>query len=195
MLDKNALNGYAKNLKIRLCPKYSGIQPYKKMTIMRYSKVRDVKSPERGTSKSAGIDFFVPNDSDIINLMPGQDVLIPSGIKAELPEGYMLMAADKSGIATSALAKSRAGMKTDNSLLSCLIIGAKIIDEDYQGEIHIHIINVGLSSVVITPGMKIAQFILVPVLYENMEEVPESELFNTETERGEGGFGSTNEQA
>lgn len=159
---------------------------------MRYSKVRDVKSPERGTPKSAGIDFFVPNDFQPYLLCPGDDLLIPSGIKAELPEGYMLMAANKSGIAASKYAVKKAGLTPKaNAFDSSLIIGAKIVDEDYQGEIGIHIINTGTHPVLIEPGIKIVQFILVPVLYENMEEVSENELFTEATERGAGGFGST----
>ena len=160
---------------------------------MKFCKVRDVKSPTRGTGKAAGIDFFVPNFGAkglIVN--PGSDMLIPSGIKVEIPEGYMLMAADKSGVVTSKWACLTAGRppKAD-AFESVIILGAKIVDEDYQGEIHIHVVNVGKSKVHIKSGMKIAQFILVPVSYEGLEEVPESQLFSRKSERGEGGFGST----
>ena len=75
--------------------------------------------------------------------------------------------------------------------LSIVILGAKIVDEDYQGEIHIHVVNVGKAKVHIKPGMKIAQFILVPVSYEGLEEVSESELFSRSSERGDGALGST----
>ena len=158
---------------------------------LRFAKVRKVKSPERGTPSSAGIDFFVPEDFEQFLLKPGRDILIPSGIKAQIPEGYMLMGADKSGIASSAAAKERVGMSSLKGTATSLIIGAKIIDEDYQGEIHIHIINAGVNSVIIKPGMKIAQFILVPVLYANPTEVLEEDLFDKTTLRGAGGFGST----
>lgn len=159
---------------------------------MKYAKVRDVKSPERGTSKSAGIDFFVPNDFKATYVHANHDLLIPSGIKVKIPAGFMLMGADKSGVATSRTACLECGREPKkNALRSPLIIGAKIIDEDYQGEIHIHIINVGMVPVFIEPGMKIAQFILVPVSYANLVEVSESELFYSASERGEGSFGST----
>lgn len=159
---------------------------------MKFAKVRDVKSPERGTSKSAGIDFFVPNDSKAIKLWPGTDVLIPSGIKASIPEGFMLMAADKSGVVTSSEAAEAIGRKVKKGAFdSVVILGAKIVDEDYQGEIHIHLVNIGRTPVVIRPGTKIAQFILVPVSYDTLEEVPEAELFSSTTDRGDGGFGST----
>lgn len=161
---------------------------------MKFAKVRNVKSPVRGTGKAAGIDFFVPdfgNNKGFI-VKPGTDILIPSGIKAEIPEGYMLMAADKSGVVTSkwaCLGASRSPKQ--DAFESIIVIGAKIVDEDYQGEIHIHLINVGRAMVHIRPGMKIAQFILVPVSYEGLEEVPETKLFSQHSERGEGALGST----
>lgn len=161
---------------------------------MKFCKIRNVKSPVRGTSKAAGIDFFVPNfgDNKDFIVSPGTDVLIPSGIKMEIPEGYMLMAADKSGVVTSKWACLGAGRAPKPTAFeSIVILGAKIIDEDYQGEIHIHIINVGSTKVHIKPGMKIAQFILVPVSYEGLEEVTEAELFSRSSERGDGALGST----
>lgn len=160
---------------------------------MKFCKVRNVKSPTRGTNKAAGIDFFVPyfgNKGFIVN--PGCDILIPSGIKMEIPEGYMLMAADKSGVVTSKWACVMANrVPKPEAFESTVILGAKIVDEDYQGEIHIHLINVGRSKVLIKPGMKIAQFILVPVSYEGLEEVSKTELFSRDSERGEGALGST----
>lgn len=158
---------------------------------MKFCKVRDVKSPVRGTEKAAGIDFFVPNNFNAV-LGSHDDLLIPSGIKAEIPEGYMLMAADKSGIVTSSIACRNAGRTPkEDAFESPIIIGAKIVDEDYQGEIHIHLINLGRNAVYISPGMKIAQFILVPVSYEGLEEVSEAKLFSRSSERGEGALGST----
>lgn len=163
---------------------------------MKIFKVRNVKTPTRGTAKSAGIDFYVPEDFPVADLEPLNDMLIPTGIKANIPEGYMLMAAEKSGVATSKSACIKAGRKPKlDANGSATVLGAKIVDEDYQGEIHIHIINTGFHHICILPGMKIAQFILVPVSYDTIEEVTsEEELYNgVETQRGEGGFGSTGE--
>lgn len=158
---------------------------------MRFCKVRDVKSPTRGTTHSAGIDFYTPNGKSY-NVPPHSDLLIPSGIKAEIPKGYMLMAADKSGIATTYNAQKRAGLEPKRSAYdSSVIIGAKIIDEDYQGEIYIHIINTGNHFIHIEGGMKITQFILVPVLYDSLEEVKPDGLFTEVSERGDGAFSST----
>ena len=59
---------------------------------MKFAKIRNVKSPVRGTGKAAGIDFFVPNFGNnkgfIVN--PGTDVLIPSGIKMEIQKDICL---------------------------------------------------------------------------------------------------------
>jgi dUTP pyrophosphatase len=142
---------------------------------MKLSRIRDVKLPTRGTQRSAGIDFFVPNDFQTTVIEPGGAALIPSGIKAQIPEGYMLTAFNKSGVATK----------------QTLIRGAEVCDEDYQGEIHIHVINVGKVPQTVTPGQKLIQFILVPVFYDTVEDVPVDELFTSQTERGAGGFGST----
>lgn len=157
---------------------------------MKFAKVRDVKSPVRGTKKSAGIDFFIPNDFESKVLEPHSDILIPSGIKVDVRKGCMLMAAEKSGVVTSKHAVTKAG-KTPKAgaFESIVILGAKIVDEDYQGEIHIHLVNVGNKPVTLTSGMKIAQFILVPVLYDDLEEVSEHLLFDEESERSDKGFG------
>jgi len=140
---------------------------------MKIVKTRPVKTPTRGTGRSAGIDFFIPDDFECTILRPGEDILIPSGIKANVPTGYMLMAANKSGVATK----------------NKLIKGAEIVDEDYTGEIHIHVFNIGKANEILEAGKKLMQFILVPVNYENVELV--EQLDSVDTQRGEGGFGST----
>ena len=142
---------------------------------MRISKVREVKTPTRGTDKSAGIDFYVPQGLEYIRLSPGESCLIPSGIKADVPKDHALIAFNKSGVAVK----------------KGLHVGASVVDEDYQGEIHINLMNVSDKEVVISPGEKIIQFLLVPVFYDSIEVVEEENLFEAVTERGTGGFGST----
>ena len=160
---------------------------------MRICRVRDVKVPNRGTDRSAGIDFFIPeNSEDFVNafmeknkdititsdgifIESGQRVNIPSGIKANVPEGYALIAYNKSGV----------------SLKYGLDIGASVVDEDYQGEIHLSLVNTSNKQVHITYGQKIVQFILLPVFYDSIEEVSEEDCFDFETQRGSGAFGST----
>lgn len=158
-----------------------GISTMSHVPDITFSKVRDVKSPSRGTSKSAGIDFFIPNywnEGNALYMQPNSSVLIPSGIHVNVPEGYALIAFNKSGVATK----------------KSLYVGACVVDEDYQGEVHIHVTNVGKESVTIEPGDKIVQFILIPVLYSNPVEVSYEDLYQSETERGVGGFGSTDKK-
>lgn len=148
---------------------------------MKIVKVRDVKTPTRGTEKSAGIDFYIPNDFPGSHwLIPGQDVNIPSGIHVKVPEGYALIAMNKSGVATK----------------KHLQVGACVIDEDYQGEVHLHVRNIGMDVQELLPGDKLVQMLLVPVLYAEICPVETlEELYNGETtERGEGGFGSTGDK-
>jgi len=133
--------------------------------------------PVRGTGGSAGIDLFVPNDQESIVLEPGQSAFIPAGIKARVPSGHALVAMNKSGIAAK----------------KSLMVGACVIDEDYTGEIHIDLKNVGDIAQSVNPGDKIVQLLCLPVNYVNVEEATsEEETFgDLVTDRGEGGFGST----
>jgi len=140
---------------------------------MKISKIRKVKTPTRGTEQSAGLDFYIPDDFDLKRLAPGMSVCIPSGIKANVPAGYALIAFNKSGVA----------------LKKGLQVGACVVDEDYQGEIHLHLM--ATKSTELKPGEKIVQFVLLPVNYSTVSVVPEEDLFVEQTERGAGGFGST----
>lgn len=160
---------------------------------MKILKTRNVRTPERGTRLAAGIDFFVPNAPDFISkdpgtgdikyngsqlvLLPGESALIPSGIKVSVPEGHALVAFNKSGVCTK----------------KSLIVGAEVVDEDYTGEVHMHVINAGLHSTSINAGDKLIQFMLIKQNYLEVTEVgSENELYlNKKSDRGEGGFGST----
>lgn len=139
---------------------------------MKIQLTRDVKPPSRGTSLSAGLDFYVPNDYSQ-TLRCGDAALVPSGVKAHVPAGHALVAFNKSGVAT------KLG----------LIVGACVVDEDYEGEIHLHVINATQGDVTINPGMKLIQFLLLPVNYVVPQIV--DQLLPRNTERGAGGFGST----
>lgn len=154
---------------------------------MKIKKIREVKTPERSTEFAAGIDFYIPekpeavifppNESGPAILVPSQSVVIPSGIIAKIPKGHALIAVNRSSVA-----------------LKGLQVGACLIDEDYQGEIHLHITNIGDQVVELYPNTKILQCVLVPVAYEKIELIEENEeLFETETSRGDKGLGSTGE--
>lgn len=147
-------------------------------TTLKFIKIRDVKTPVYGTDGSAGIDFFVPKDFDSVTLHPGESALIPSGIKAKVPDGYALIAHNKSGIATN----------------KRLQVGACVVDSDYQGEIHLHVYNSTSDQYTgIMADMKLIQFLLIPVSHAALVECQSLEqVFPIESKRGEGGFGSTN---
>jgi len=144
---------------------------------MKIYKTREVKTPTRAHSNDAGFDLYIPEDFLAQVLNPGQSVLIPSGIKAKVPKGHALIAFNKSGVA----AKKN------------LLVGACVIDESYQGEIHIDLHNVGNTAQVISPGDKIIQLLCIKMNYVSVQIAEsEDELFGeTVSERGEGGFGST----
>lgn len=167
---------------------------------MKFSKVREVKSPQRGTELSAGIDFFVPvftkefkedlfqknlnsisfddlEKSNVILLKPHNKILIPSGIKVNFTggENRALVAFNKSGVAT----------KLGLDVMAC------VVDQDYQGEVHISLINNTKKVVKITENDKIIQFLMLSIFYEPIVQVSPIELYSEKTERGEGGFGST----
>lgn len=152
---------------------------------MIFSKIRDVKSPQRGTKGSAGIDFFVPEDTSILSknvtgrivIGPGESVLIPSGIKVILPKGYALVFFNKSGVAT------KKGLQ----------VGACVVDEDYRGEVHLHVTNVTKTMAIIHPGDKLVQGLLIQVPDVQITEVlaDQYDQFASDSERGSGGFGST----
>lgn len=116
---------------------------------------------------------------DKIIISPNSRVLIPSGVRVLLePANSMLMAANKSGIATK----------------KGLIFGAEIVDSPYTGEVHISIINTTKDEVVIEMGQKQTQFIHVPFFESEPEEIPNSlyeEIAKTWGTRGSKAFGSS----
>jgi len=168
------------------------------------SPKRTITPPSRGTSQSAGVDVYVPEFTDefiaelkeknpninsirpdcysyyyletAVLIGPGERFLIPSGIHVNLDPDIVQIAFNKSGIA------SKKG----------LVLGACVIDSDYQGEIHINIINTSNHIVKISQGEKIVQFIELLTGYSKLEQLPLEELYDKKSERGGGGFGSTN---
>lgn len=144
-------------------------------TELKFIKIRDVKLPVRAHETDAGIDFFVPNDFTAVTLKPGEDAVIPAGIKVIVPRGYALVYMGKSGVCT----KQR------------LAVGASVVDSDYRGEVHLHLYNAGTKDVEILPGAKIIQGLLLPVGLGPVTEITEEEYNLDTTERGTGGFGST----
>lgn len=124
--------------------------------------------PKYGTLFSSGIDFFSPKE---VLIKKGKDALIPLDIRVRLPNGYDLTFFNKSGVAVN----------------KKLIVGACLIDNDYRGNIHAHLFNLGDKDILITPGDKIVQGVVRKVEFCKLIE----QNIIDKTERGTGGFGST----
>lgn len=141
---------------------------------IKVKRVRNVFLPKKANDTDAGIDFFVPRDIgwESTEVLPNQQLLVPSGIKAEIPKGYALVAFNKSGIAKSGL-----------------VVGACVVDSGYEGEIHLNVWNLTTKPVSVKAGQKLVQFLLLPV---PSVSIIESEELETGSTRGSGGFGSTN---
>ena len=144
---------------------------------IKYELLCDVRPPDIGTKGSLGIDVFIPNDFEPIILGTiyngnKSDIVIKMGIKFEIDGPYGLQVNNKSGISTKLT----------------LIHGAELIDNDYRGELMVHIINAGRNPQMLEPGMKIVQ--LLPILKPSVT-LTQVDSVSTDTERGEGRFGST----
>lgn len=128
--------------------------------------------PMYGSSLAAGADVRACIEEDQV-LLPGRSLLVPTGIKAEIPEGYEIQVRPRSGLA----------LKEQITVLN----SPGTIDADYRGEIGVILINHGVKPFVLSRGMRIAQLVLAPVLRASFVCKQELSL----TARGEGGFGHT----
>lgn len=131
--------------------------------------------PTYETPLSAGMDVRA-NIEEPITLAPLQRVLVPTGLYIALPEGYECQARPRSGLAV------KHGITVLNS--------PGTIDADYRGELKTLLVNLSDTPFVIEPGERIAQLVVAKHEHVEWEEV---EVLD-ETERGEGGFGSTGVQ-
>lgn len=147
---------------------------------MKYLLTRDVNPPQRGTEESAGLDFFVPNDFNgghSAFLTPGDSLKIPSGVKMVLPKGKVGVFMNKSSHGSNGL-----------------LVGASVVDSDYRGEVHLSVFFLNRENRVfeVKPGMKLVQMLIFDVDLIQPQEITEEEFDNlSDTERGDGGFGST----
>ena len=145
---------------------------------LSFIKTKDVKSPVRGHASDAGIDFFIPEDFKTTVILPGEDILIDSGIKVIVPRDYALIFKEKSGVAVK----------------KKLTLGASVIDSDYRGVVHFHLFNNGTTSQILSAGEKIVQGIVFPISLCEPKEITEENYNLNCTQRGEGGFGSTGDR-
>ncbi|MEM1241164.1 MAG: dUTP diphosphatase [Cyanobacteria bacterium P01_H01_bin.26] len=106
-------------------------------------------------------------------LEPSQRLAIPTGLAADIPRGYEMQVRPKSSLALNH------GITVLNT--------PGTIDADYRGEIKVILINLGQATVEISPGQRIAQIVIAPVVRVEFAMVDSL----NQTQRGEGGFGST----
>ena len=128
--------------------------------------------PRYATPLSAGMDVRANIDEAVI-LRPLERAMIPTGLSIELPEGYEMQIRPRSGLA------AKHGITVLNS--------PGTIDADYRGEIRVILVNLSNEEFRIEAGERIAQ--MVVARHEQVEWELTEEL--AESERGEGGFGST----
>jgi len=128
----------------------------------------DAKLPQRGSELAAGLDLF--SNEDIVVKAKGKS-LVDTGIAIKVPVGCYGRIAPRSGLAWK----------------NFIDVGAGVIDADYRGPVKVLLFNFGEEDKHISRGDRIAQLILEKICMANVVEV--GELGNTE--RGEGGFGST----
>ena len=137
--------------------------------ILRIKKLDPAaKLPSRAHEYDAGLDLYALEKTI---LKSGERKAVRTGIALEIPEGYVGLIWDKSGIAI------KEGIKT---------LGG-VVDEGYRGEVLVGTINLSAEEYVFEAGHKVAQILIQKVEQMEIEEV--SEL--TDTTRGQGGFGST----
>ena len=130
------------------------------------------KLPQYGSAAAAGADLYALLEESV-TLQPGETALLPTGLSAEIPEGYV------------GLIFARSGLGIKRGLAPANKVG--VIDSDYRGEIRVGLHNHSAEAQSVEPFERIAQFMIVPFL---RAEFTESEALS-DTARGEGGFGST----
>jgi len=138
--------------------------------IVRWAKTHPgAKEPFRGSSGAIGYDLYAV---EAHGLEPGDRELVSTGISIEIPPGMYGRIAPRSGWAV------KFGVD----------VGAGVIDPDYRGTIKVLLFNLGKDMFVVQKGDRIAQLI-----FEKADTPVFAECSSLDgTERGEGGFGSTN---
>ncbi|MGN0361227.1 MAG: dUTP diphosphatase [Bilifractor sp.] len=130
------------------------------------------KMPVRGSRSAAGYDLCADLDKPAV-IAPHTTVMVNTGLAMEIPDGYF------------GAVFARSGLAAKESLRPANCVG--VVDSDYRGPFMIAVHNDGETPRVVTPGERIAQLVILPYLAADFEETDTL----SETDRGEGGFGST----
>lgn len=145
---------------------------------MTYTKTRIKKLnnraiiPTRGSEYAAGYDLYANNEQRLL-INSGDTVKVGTGIAMEIPEGYFGAIFARSGLAT------KQGLRPANCV--------GVVDSDYRGELIVALHNDSNEPREIMPNDRIAQLVIMPYLTADFVE---SDTLD-DTDRGEGGFGST----
>ena len=129
----------------------------------------DAKIPVRKFYGDAGLDLC---SCENVVIHEHTRRLVSTGLKIQIPSDCYARIAPRSGLAVNSID-----------------VGAGVVDSSYFGTLKVLVINNSNNPFTITVGDRIAQMVLEKIYNNNFEEVQENEL--QQTERGEGGFGST----
>ena len=143
-----------------------------RIPIQRLDHGRDLPLPQYATSGAAGMDLLAAIDKEIV-VQPGAIAAIPNGIALALPNGWEAQLRPRSGMA----------LKFGVTVLNA----PGTIDSDYRGEVKTILVNHGPEPFTVSRGTKVAQ--LVVAAHARVEWAESDNL--EETERADGGFGST----
>jgi dUTP pyrophosphatase len=138
------------------------------MTLKIKKLTKEAITPRYAHPGDAGMDLF-SNEEAVIR--PHERKLISTGLAMAIPEGFVGLIWDRSGIA------SKHGLKTM----------AGVVDSNYRGEVKILMHNLSPEEFKVEKGMRIAQMLVQPIAVKGIQEVDDLE----ETNRGDSGFGST----
>lgn len=136
----------------------------------------EIPLPEHATDGSAGMDLRACVEEDTV-ISPGQTLLIPTGFAMHISDPGM-----------AAVILPRSGLGHKHGLVLGNLVG--LIDSDYQGQVYVSCWNRSDKAFEVSPGMRIAQLVFVPVVMADFEVVDSFEA----SERGAGGFGHTGQQ-
>lgn len=144
------------------------------MEILKIKKLRDnAVVPKRATVGSAGMDLYACID-EAVTVMPHECVKIPTGIAIALPSPLY-----------GAFIFARSGLSINHGLAPANCVG--VVDSDYRGEVIVGLVNQFNEPYTVEPGERVAQMVIMPVSLMDTQECDTLD----ETERGDGGFGST----
>ena len=134
---------------------------------------KEIPAPYYASAGAAGMDLAACIDEPI-TIKAGEHKIIPTGISIALPSNqYVALVYVRSSLGF------KKGVTLSNSV--------GVIDSDYRGEIKVSLANLSSNDIIVTPGDRVAQLVITPVCIPEIEVVDEL----SETDRGEGGFGST----